>query len=397
MRKVLIGIVILLVVLVAAAFVGPRFIPGDALKAQIAAQVRAATGRDLTIDGDLSFTLLPAPGVKVSGVRLSNTEDAQADDMVRLKSAQVAVALGPLITGNIEIQRVVLVEPVFELEQFADGVNNWTFLPFDSSAGQGTGNTESGTASGSSASSIQLDDLVVRGGTVVYRSPGITERIEGIDASFSAGSLRGPFRAEGEVLLRGMPANLRATIGELVTDRAIPVSLTTGTQGAEVSFSGLLSGFPNEPRIAGQLEGKAADIGAMIATVSGQDAPAPLAASPLEVKGDLSANREAAALNNLSIGLGAINTTGAANITLGKTPEIGLILNAGQLDLDRLLKDFKSAQGKKGAAPPRAGKAPASGPAGGQTGSGPATETAASFALPPSLNVAIETDRKSVV
>lgn len=390
MRKVLTGIVILLVVLVAAAFIGPRFIPADSLKAQIAEQVRAVTGRELIIDGDLSFTLLPTPGVKVSGMRLSNIDGAQAVDMVRLKSTQIAVALGPLIAGNIEIQRVVLVEPVFELEQFADGVNNWTFSPADPSAQQGTDDTGSASASSGSASSIRLNDLVVRGGTVVFRSPGVTERIEGIDGSFSAGSLRGPFQAEGEVVVRGMPASLRIAIGELVTDRAIPVSLTAGTQGAEVSFSGILSGFPNDPRIAGQLEGKAADIGALIATISGQSAPAPLAASPMTIKGDLSANREAAALNNLAVGLGAINATGAANIALSETPEIGLVLNVGQLNLDRLLTDFKSAPGKKDTSPPRAGNAPAGGPAGGKTGGGPAAEAAASFALPLSLNVAIE-------
>jgi len=390
MRKVVIGVVVVLVVLVAAAFVGPRFIPGDPLKAQIAAQVRAATGRDLIIDGDLSFTLLPAPGVTVSGVRVSNIDGAQAGDMVRLKSAQVAVALGPLITGNIEIERVVLVEPVFELEQFADGANNWTFSPAESSAEQGTGESGSASASRGLASSIRLNDLVVRGGTVVFRSPDTTERIEGINASFGAASLRGPFRAEGEVVLRGMPTSLRAAIGELETDRAIPVSLTTGVQDAEVSFSGLLSGFPNEPRIAGQLEGKAANIGALIAAISGQSAPAPLAALPLAIKGDLSANREAAALNNLSVGLGAINATGAANIALGETPEIDLILNAGQLDLDQLLTDFRSAQSKKGTSPPRASSAPAGDPASGRTGDGPAAEAAASFALPPTLNVSIE-------
>jgi uncharacterized protein involved in outer membrane biogenesis len=65
-----------LVVLIAAAFVVPRFIPADSLKADIAAQVRDATGRDLFIDGDLSFTLLPAPGLSVSGVRLSCWQQA---------------------------------------------------------------------------------------------------------------------------------------------------------------------------------------------------------------------------------------------------------------------------------------------------------------------------------
>ena len=389
MRKVLIGVV--LVLLVAAAFVGPRFIPGDTLKAQIAEQARAAIGRELIIDGDLSFTLLPAPGVKVSGVRVSNIEGAQAADMVRFKSAQVAVALGPLIAGNIEIERVVLVEPVFELEQLADGGNNWTFAPPGPAAAPGDGDTASAGAANGSASSLKLNDLVVRGGTVVFRSPDITERIEGINASFGAASLRGPFRAEGDVVLRGMPASLRAAIGELVNDRAIPVSVTTGMQEAEVSFSGLLSGFPNEPRIAGQLDGKAADIGALIALASGQSAPALLAASPLAIKGDVSASREAVALNDLSVELGDIGATGAATIGLGKTPEIDLILNAGQLDLDRLLTGFRSALARSGGASGSPGKSPAGGKSAPQTGGGPAPGAAPSFALPAALNMTVET------
>ena len=145
MRKILIGIVVVLIALVAAAFFGPRFIPADSLKADIAQQVHAATGRNLIIDGDLSFTLLPAPGVSVSDVRVSNIEGAHIGDMVRLKSAQIAVALGPLFAGNIEIERVVLAEPVIELEQLADGRNNWTFSPSQSSAEQRTGDTGAGS------------------------------------------------------------------------------------------------------------------------------------------------------------------------------------------------------------------------------------------------------------
>lgn len=400
MRKFLIGIVVLLVVLVAVALVGPRFIPADSLKAEIAKQVRAVTGRELIIDGDLSFTLLPAPGVTVSGVRVSNIEGAQAADMVRLKSAQIAVALGPLITGSVEIERIVLVEPVFELEQLADGANNWTFSPPQLSAGQRAGDPATATGSGGAGGlggSIQLNDLVVRGGTVVYRGPGITERIEGINASFGAASLRGPFRAKGDVVLRGMPARLRASIGELETDRAIPVSLTTGVQGAEVTFSGVLAGFPNEPRMAGQLEGKAADVANLVATVSGQTASAGFGAFPLAIKGDLSADRDAIALNNLSVRLSDINATGAANVTIGETPEIDLILNVGQFDLDRLLTSFQSAGSKNDSSPARAGKTRAGDRATGQTGGGQASEAAAAFALPDFLNATIETRVDAVI
>ncbi|NKB49464.1 MAG: AsmA family protein, partial [Alphaproteobacteria bacterium] len=392
MRKFLIGIVVLLVVLVAAAFVAPRFIPADSLKADIAAQVRAATGRDLIIDGDLSFTILPVPGVSVAGVRMSNIAGAQADDLVRLKSAKVEVALGPLFGGNVEIERVVLVEPVFELEQLADGSNNWTFAPSETPAvsAPGVDGGAGGRESSGFGGSVQLNDLVMRDGIVVFRSPDIVERIEGINASLGAASLLGPFRAEGEVVLRGMPTNLRVAIGELQGDRAIPVNVSTGTAGAEVTFSGLLSGFPNEPRIAGDLDGRAENIADLMAAVTGQDPLAAFGDSELAIKGDLSANRSAVSLNNLSVGLGDINATGAANVAIGESPAIDMILNVGQLDLDQLLPKFQStgsANSGDGGAPtiPSGGAAPVT-----------AAGSAAGFVLPEGLNATIEAKAEAV-
>ena len=401
MRKFLIGIVVLVVVLVAAAFVVPRFISTDSLKADIAERVRAATGRDLIIDGDLSFRLLPAPGVSVSGVRMSNIAGAQAVDMVRLKSAQVAVALGPLFGGKIEVERVVLVEPVFELEQLADGSNNWTFAPSQPAVGTATSESDDATETGTSGlgQSIQLNDLVVRNGTVVYRAADIVERVEGINASFGAASLLGPFRAEGDVVLRGLPARLRVAIGELQTDRAIPVSLSASVADGEVTFVGLLSGYPNEPSIAGEINGTAADLAQLVAAVSGQTPMAALGAlgaAPLAIKGDLSATRAAVVLNNLSAGWGDVNASGAASVTLGEAPAFDLILNIGQIDLDQLLAAFQPAGGSKaGSDTTGAGDRTAR-----LTGSAPAAKTGPAtpvgFALPKSLNATIETKVEAV-
>ncbi len=397
MRKFLIGIVVLLIVLVAAAFVAPQLVPTDTLKADIAEEVRAATGRELAIDGDLSFTVLPSPRVSVSGVRVSNIDGAQADEMVRLRAAQVTVALGPLLTGRFEIDRVILIEPVFELEQLADGRNNWTLPPAPTAPGQSSGQSDTVAGSGGPGPSVRLNDLVVRNGTFVFRSPDITERIEGINASFGAASLRGPFRAEGELVLRGMPAQLRAAVGELEIDRAIPVNLATGVQNAEVTLSGVLSGFPNDLRLIGQLEGKADDSSSLAAMISGQPPSAGLGNAPLTIKSDLSASRDRVALNNLSVGLAGVNATGAANVALGETPEVELILNAGQLDLDQLLADIRSAEPKASGAAVRQRAATASGRAAApQTGSAAAPDERG-FALPGSLNATIETKIDAVL
>ena len=183
MRKLLIGIAVLVVVVVAAAFVGPLFVPADSIKSDIAREVAKATGRNLAIDGTLKFRILPAPGVSATGVRLSNAQDGSAPDMLRLKAAAIEVALVPLITGNIQVSRIVLSQPDILLETYADGTNNWTFAPApdaspDSADGPGTG--ASGDAGGSQAPAVRLDNVVIEDGALVFRTPDSIERVEDI-------------------------------------------------------------------------------------------------------------------------------------------------------------------------------------------------------------------------
>ena len=127
MKKVLIGVVAVVVGLVAALLVAPSFIDWNQYKGEITAQAKAFTGRDLAIDGDLKATILPAPAVVVEGIRLANAEGADAADMVRLKSVEVRVALGPLLGGRIQVETVKLVDPVIQVEKLADGRWNFEF------------------------------------------------------------------------------------------------------------------------------------------------------------------------------------------------------------------------------------------------------------------------------
>ena len=53
MKKILIGFLAVLVLAVATALVAPSFIDWNAYRAEIAAEIRKATGRTLSIDGDI--------------------------------------------------------------------------------------------------------------------------------------------------------------------------------------------------------------------------------------------------------------------------------------------------------------------------------------------------------
>jgi hypothetical protein len=43
--------------------------------------------------------------------------------MARLKSLDISVALMPLISGNVQVTKVTLVDPEVELERLADGID----------------------------------------------------------------------------------------------------------------------------------------------------------------------------------------------------------------------------------------------------------------------------------
>jgi len=60
-RRVLIGLGVVALLLLAAVFIVPSLVDWNGYKPRIADAVREATGRDLVIDGDIGLSILPTP------------------------------------------------------------------------------------------------------------------------------------------------------------------------------------------------------------------------------------------------------------------------------------------------------------------------------------------------
>ena len=97
MRKVLIALGAVLALLVAAVLVGPSLGDWNAHKDRIVAEVHKATGRDFSIQGDMSLSLLPVPALSAQGVRLASVEGGSSAPMVELKERRVRIAAEGLI------------------------------------------------------------------------------------------------------------------------------------------------------------------------------------------------------------------------------------------------------------------------------------------------------------
>jgi len=94
----------LVVLLIAAAvFVAATFDPNK-YKGEIETLVKQRTGRTLKFHGDIGLAFWPSIGVNVGKVTLSRR--ASANDFASLASAHAAVAVLPLLRGEVRVDRI---------------------------------------------------------------------------------------------------------------------------------------------------------------------------------------------------------------------------------------------------------------------------------------------------
>jgi uncharacterized protein involved in outer membrane biogenesis len=103
-------------------------------QAPIVAQVQAATGRELKIDGELRLHIGLRPAVSVQGLSFQNAGWSQTPEMVTLERFAVRLSLLPLLLGRVEVGRIELRGARILLETNARGEGNWIFTPSEAPA-----------------------------------------------------------------------------------------------------------------------------------------------------------------------------------------------------------------------------------------------------------------------
>lgn len=140
------GVVVLLFVVLIVA-VGMLFDPND-YKDDITAAVQKATGRQLTLDGDLELAVFPTIRIAVGSAALSNAPGFGAEPMARIGGAELRLALWPLLSSRVQISQARLTGLELNLARDARGRNNWQDL---SGAGAATDGAAAPVAEGSGA------------------------------------------------------------------------------------------------------------------------------------------------------------------------------------------------------------------------------------------------------
>lgn len=102
--------------------------PND-FKETIIKNVKEKTGRDLAIEGDITWRVFPWLGFDIHDIAVSNTANFNPQTkFLNLKEAEVSLKVMPLFTGIIEFGKIRIDGLHLELVTNANGQNNWDDL-----------------------------------------------------------------------------------------------------------------------------------------------------------------------------------------------------------------------------------------------------------------------------
>ena len=247
MKKFLLIVAAIVVLLVAIVLIAPFLIPVDTYKQQIAKQVESATGRQFTIEGDLSLSILPRTQLTANQVRFANASWAEDDQMAQFARMQVRVNPFSLLSGQLAVESFVLRQPVINLAKNAEGQGNWQFAQMaGDTGGQPSGDTGGEPGSGAGTGPLQdisLNDVRLVDGTVTYRDAqtGQTTEITGVNMTVNLSSLDAPMTAEGALTWNGETVDLDlevTTPRQLMAGEQADIVATVSANPVNLSFDG---------------------------------------------------------------------------------------------------------------------------------------------------------------
>src|SRR6202048_4473986 len=165
----------------------------DALRRAVEAQIRAVTGLDLVVNGNIDVSVFPGSYVSFHDVGLKG--GAAADPALSVDVLTANLRLLPLLLQRFEIADVMMLRPHIRVIREADGESNWT--PFIDTIVRAM---KPGADNQLSFSEIRIQDGVLN---YEEASNHISEQLGAIDLSLAWPSISRSFAATGQFDWRG--------------------------------------------------------------------------------------------------------------------------------------------------------------------------------------------------
>jgi uncharacterized protein involved in outer membrane biogenesis len=256
-KRLLTGAAIVVVGGVAAMFAILRSVDFNSYKDLVEQQVKAATGRDLVLAGDVKVGLSLIPHLEIDQVSFRNADWGSEPQMLKLEKLEADIAIIPLLSSQIRIRQVRLVGAEILLETDKNGQGNWVM-----------GAPSSG---GSSSTPLpEISQVAIENAKIRWKNgvTGKTRTFEVAKLSLSPSDAAGNLAVAFDGNVDTVPISLKGITGTLAnfTQGPLPINATGLIAGGELAVKGEVSDPAALRGIALEvtLGGKAAsDLGAL--------------------------------------------------------------------------------------------------------------------------------------
>ena len=204
------------------------------LKPRITQAVKDATGRELTLGGDIELAIGLSPSLVVADVMLANAPWGSQPQMMKAEKLQVRVHLLPLLFEDVEFDRIRLAGVEVLLETEATGKGNWEFKT-----------SEKSTKSFWTLKELQVENVKILKLKLTFHNgqTGSTSRfvLDGLEASRKPSSSDLTINLKGTA--NGQPLALSGKTGlirDLLAHKPFEVDLLAQVSGSRITIAGVI-------------------------------------------------------------------------------------------------------------------------------------------------------------
>ena len=247
-----------LVLAAAAVVIVPRLVDLNRFKPQIEKQVAEATGRPFTLGGDIRLSLFPRAGIVLEDLRLGNPAGFAERDFVAVKSFELQVALLPLLSKNLLVERFVVDAPRIWLAKNAKGRANWGSVAGAAkkvpAAPEEAKVEQAFSEAGLPIESLAVGEFDITNGAVVYldERTGARSEVSALDLRLEDISFDRPIRIDLSALLDGRPVTVTGQVGPVgreIGRQPLPLDLQVAAfEEVKLQLDGRLEDLTTDPR-----------------------------------------------------------------------------------------------------------------------------------------------------
>jgi AsmA protein len=223
-----------------AVLVVPNLIPQEVYRAEIEKVAYQVTGRKVSVTGRIEVAVFPRIEARAGASTIANPEGFEGSDFASMKELRAAVALWPLLSGNVEVEEFILVEPSISLISLEDGNNNWTFTPPTGPAGV------SGEPQQSGQMGASLRDVRIEKGIVSFddRREKKIQTLSDLNLWADMQALDKPLSFKAEGLANALEFRIESRLGNpqaMIDGLASPVEIKLQTDLIRTDLKGTLA------------------------------------------------------------------------------------------------------------------------------------------------------------